>query len=158
MLLLCSLLLTCLGSWAHMKSRLYDLQNMFSVCDEKSVSQLLMVTFNIFDFLDSQTCLTSVRRPSLISYFTSAGYTIQIKNPWKDLHFNESKGRGRRSSPGRVKKFLFSTSSRQALGPTQIPIQWVPGALSPGVKRPVREGDHSPPSSAEFTPPYVFMA
>jgi hypothetical protein len=34
-------------------------------------------------------------------------------------------------------------------GPTQLPIQWVPGALSLGVKRPEREADHSPPSSAE---------
>jgi hypothetical protein len=45
--------------------------------------------------------------------------------------------------------FLFTTASRTALGPTQPPIQWVPGALSLGVKRPVREADHSPPSSAE---------
>jgi hypothetical protein len=35
------------------------------------------------------------------------------------------------------------------LGPTQPPIQWVPGALSLGVKRPRREADHSHPSSAE---------
>jgi hypothetical protein len=34
-------------------------------------------------------------------------------------------------------------------GPTQPPIQWVPGALSLGVKWPVREAYHSPPSSAE---------
>jgi hypothetical protein len=33
--------------------------------------------------------------------------------------------------------------------PTQPPIQWVPEALSLGVKRPGREADHSPPSSAE---------
>jgi hypothetical protein len=60
--------------------------------------------------------------------------------------------------------FLFITTSRPALGPTQ-PVQWVPGALSLGVKRPGRE-DHSPPSSAEvknarsytFTPQYTFMA
>jgi hypothetical protein len=45
--------------------------------------------------------------------------------------------------------FLFSTASRTALGPTQPPIQWVPGALSLGVKRLGREADHSPPSSAE---------
>jgi hypothetical protein len=31
----------------------------------------------------------------------------------------------------------------------QSPIQWVPGALSLGVKRPGREADQSPPSSAE---------
>jgi hypothetical protein len=44
---------------------------------------------------------------------------------------------------------LFTTASRTALGPTQPPIQWVPGALSLGVKRLGREADHSPPSSAE---------
>jgi hypothetical protein len=45
--------------------------------------------------------------------------------------------------------FLFTTASRTALGPTQPPIQWVPRALSLGVKRPGREADHSPPSRAE---------
>jgi hypothetical protein len=74
--------------------------------------------------------------------------------------------RGRGSSPGRVKNFFFSTSARLALGPTQPPIQWVLGSLSPGVKRQGREADHSPPASAEvkkmwiytFTLPYAFMA
>jgi hypothetical protein len=56
--------------------------------------------------------------------------------------------RGRSSSPGRVKNFLFSPSSRLVLEPTQ-PIIWVPWAISLGVKRPVREGDPSPSSSAE---------
>jgi hypothetical protein len=45
--------------------------------------------------------------------------------------------------------FLFTTASRTALGPTQPPIQWVPGALSLEVKRQGREADHLPPSSAE---------
>jgi hypothetical protein len=40
--------------------------------------------------------------------------------------------------------------SRPALGPTQPPIQWVPGALSLGVKQLGREADHSPPSRAEI--------
>jgi hypothetical protein len=56
--------------------------------------------------------------------------------------------------------------SRTALGPTQPPIQWVPGAPSLGVKRPGREADPSPQSSAEVknawrytsTSQYVFMA
>jgi Ni,Fe-hydrogenase I cytochrome b subunit len=45
--------------------------------------------------------------------------------------------------------FLFTTTSRTALRPTQPPIQWVPGALSLGVKQLGSEADHSPPSTAE---------
>jgi hypothetical protein len=45
--------------------------------------------------------------------------------------------------------FLFTAVSRTALGPTQPPIQWVPVALSLGVKRLRLEVDHSPPSSVE---------
>jgi hypothetical protein len=45
--------------------------------------------------------------------------------------------------------YLFTTASRTALGPTQPPIQWVPGAFSLDIKRPGREADHSPPSSAK---------
>jgi hypothetical protein len=44
--------------------------------------------------------------------------------------------------------FFFNTASRTVLGPTQPPIQWVRGALYLGVKRPGREADHSPSSSA----------
>jgi hypothetical protein len=46
--------------------------------------------------------------------------------------------------------FLFTTASRSALVPSQPPIQSVPRALSLGVKRPGREAEHSPPSSAEL--------
>jgi hypothetical protein len=46
-------------------------------------------------------------------------------------------------------RFAPAPGSRTALGPTQPPIQWVPEALSLGVKRPGREADHSPSSSAE---------
>jgi hypothetical protein len=38
---------------------------------------------------------------------------------------------------------------RPTLGSTQPPIQWVSKALSPGLKRPGREADHSPTASAE---------
>jgi hypothetical protein len=43
----------------------------------------------------------------------------------------------------------YSPQHPLLIGPIQAPIQWVPGALSLGVKRPRREADHSPPSSAE---------
>jgi hypothetical protein len=58
------------------------------------------------------------------------------------------RSRGRSSSLSTVKNFDFSTSSRPALLPTQPPIQWIPGSLSPGVKRPGREDGQSPPASA----------
>jgi len=45
--------------------------------------------------------------------------------------------------------FLLNTASRLALGPMKLPVQWVSGALSLGVKWPGREADHSPPSSAK---------
>jgi hypothetical protein len=47
--------------------------------------------------------------------------------------------------------FLFTTASRTALGTIQPPIQWVPEVLSPEVKWPGREADHTPPSSANVT-------
>jgi hypothetical protein len=65
-----------------------------------------------------------------------------------------------------MKNCCYSMSSKPALGSTQQPIQWAPVALSLGVKRPRREADHSPPTTAEImktwsykpTSPYAFMA
>jgi hypothetical protein len=51
--------------------------------------------------------------------------------------------------PVGARNSLFTTASRTVLGPTQPPIQWVPGTLSLEVKRPGLEADHSPPSSTE---------
>jgi hypothetical protein len=42
-----------------------------------------------------------------------------------------------------VKNSHFSMSFRPALGSTQLPIEWVPGAISPVIKWPGRETDHS---------------
>jgi hypothetical protein len=73
------------------------------------------------------------------SYFTNwsldssvdmaTGWTARVRFPaWQDF-------------------FLF-TSSRPTLGPIQLSVKWVSGAISPGVRRPGREGDYAP-SSAE---------
>jgi hypothetical protein len=52
--------------------------------------------------------------------------------------------------PVGVGNYLLTTASRTALGPTHLPIRWVPGALFLGLKRPGREADHSPPYIAKF--------
>jgi hypothetical protein len=63
-------------------------------------------------------------------------------------------------------KTVANSAYDHGLGSTQPAIQWVPGALSSGVKLPDHETDHSPLASAEvkkmwiYTPtrPYAFMA
>jgi hypothetical protein len=47
------------------------------------------------------------------------------------------------SSPGRVKIFLFSTSSRTGSGGHPASYRHIPGALSAGVNRPGHDADHS---------------
>jgi hypothetical protein len=56
----------------------------------------------------------------------------------------------RLSIPDKKKIFIFSTTSRPVLGSTEPPDQWVPVALSLGVKRPGRKFDDSPPSSTDI--------
>jgi hypothetical protein len=65
---------------------------------------------------------------------TALGYKLE------DRRFESRQGLG---------IFLFTTATRPALGPTQPPVQWLPGALSVGIKRPGHEGDRSPPPSAK---------
>jgi hypothetical protein len=58
----------------------------------------------------------------------------------------------------------LATASTQTEEPTQPSIQWIPGVLTPGAKRPGLEADHTPPPSAEvkmrgaipLLPQYVF--
>jgi hypothetical protein len=70
----------------------------------------------------------------VIFLFLAKGWTIRV------LGFDSWQGLG---------IFLFTTTSRMALGPTQPPIQWVPGVLSLGVMQLGHEANHSPPSSAK---------
>jgi hypothetical protein len=51
--------------------------------------------------------------------------------------------------PESLEIFFFTTAARTSLLVTQLPIQWITRDLSLVVKRPRREADHSPPSSAE---------
>jgi hypothetical protein len=67
-------------------------------------------------------------------------------------------GRQRDRSSSRSKIFLFSTTSTPVLWPTQPPIQWALGTFSPVVKRPGREANHSPPTSAEVKDTWIYTS
>jgi hypothetical protein len=91
-----------------------------------------------------------------------------LKSPGSSVSIVTLVRAGRRGCDSRQGQrfILLVTASRLTLGPTQPPIQWVPGALSLGLKRPGRETDHSFPFSAEVksawsytsTIPFVFVA
>jgi hypothetical protein len=97
-----------------------------------------------------QTCHIMHRRDIALKH---RPFAFETSNSKKCSRYSDwlrvGRPRGRTSSPGRIKKFLFSKSSRPALGSTQPPIQLAPGVLSPGEKRPGREADHTPPARAE---------
>jgi hypothetical protein len=69
-------------------------------------------------------------RYNLLTMFANVSPTCSRYSDW----LRARRPRGRIPSPGRVKNFLFSTSSRPALGSTQPPIQWVPAGSFPGGK------------------------
>jgi hypothetical protein len=75
-------------------------------------------------------------------YFREPGWLSRYSD-WLQV------GRSGFDSRQGLRIFLFDTATRPALGPTQPPVEWVPGSLSLGVKRPGCEADHSTPSIAE---------
>ena len=111
------------------------------------------------------TAVCSVKELMWQDICMSATYT----GPDKAQLMSSLRLRARRSGfriPTVAREFFFSLASRQSLGPTLTPTQWVEWAVSPGVKRLESEFYHSPPSSAEIknkwsyasTFPYFFMA
>jgi hypothetical protein len=114
--------------------------------------------------MDGRTHMENLLGEFLQFIFASAPKIVEpgYRSRYSDwLRAGRSRGRG--LCPGKVKNFLFSTSSRPALGSTQPPIQWVRGALSPGIERSGCEADNSSPTSVKkmwiytSSPPYSFM-
>jgi hypothetical protein len=73
--------------------------------------------------------------------------------------------RNRGSIPSKGKRFSHFQKPRQAIGPTQPPVQSAPAGFFVVVNRPGLEADHSPQSDAEVknalictsTPPYEVL-
>jgi hypothetical protein len=80
--------------------------------------------------------LNSIRYGECTTNDAKCVYLPDINEPGARSRYSDwlraGRPRGRSSSPGTVKNFLFSMSSRPALGSNQTPIQWVPGAFLGG--------------------------
>jgi len=63
--------------------------------------------------------------------------------PFTGYNATRSPAKSRFDSLRGLRIFLFDVSSKPALGPTQLPVQWVPEASFSRVKRPESETDHS---------------
>jgi hypothetical protein len=96
----------------------------------RSLSTLFTNTLNVLP-LCTRPCLTPIQRHILTRELiepclSSMGPGILQGYELDDRRFESRQGPG---------IFLCTTASRAALESTQSPIQWVPGSLSPGVKR-----------------------
>jgi hypothetical protein len=49
----------------------------------------------------------------------------------------------------RYEQNLSPRSRKRLWGALKTPIQWIPGAITPGIKRLEHEAEHSPPTSVE---------
>jgi hypothetical protein len=86
-----------------------------------------------------------------VGFFEGAGYRSRYSD-W----LLPGRLRARSSSFSKGKDLLFSTLSRPALGPVQLPIQWVQKGFLTGVKRFGCDADHSSPTSAEEKKTWIY--
>jgi hypothetical protein len=115
-----------------------------------SVTQNFATSKNLYTALQLVTLVRPLEGGDLLNSHSSLNYGYKnLKWIYQRLTASWTIGWSAFDSRRELGIFLFHTASRPVLGPTEPPIQWVPGALSLGLKRPECEADHSPPYSAE---------
>jgi len=77
-----------------------------------------------------------------ILLYTSEARITKCRDSSVSVGIRVRAGRSGFDSRQRFGISLYATASRPALGPAQPPIQWVPGILTPAVKRQGCEADH----------------
>jgi hypothetical protein len=78
-------------------------------------------------------CAEGLGEDAVVDYFKACGFILEDRR--KAWGYLNTVGRPGFDLRQRQRIFPLTSSSRPALGPTQPPVQWVSGALSPGVKR-----------------------
>jgi hypothetical protein len=99
----------------------------------------------IWEYVGPRACLDAVESNTKSSSGPACGlllrtffFTLQGHHPLSILPLSFSRS-----------DFFFSTAPRPIMRPSQPFVQWVPVALSPGVKRQGHEADYLPLSSVE---------
>jgi hypothetical protein len=87
----------------------------------------------------------------------SIQYLINIRTKFNFVNFLRKIQKHGRYSDWLQAGFQIPVGSRPAMVTTQPPIQWVPGVISLGVKRPGREA-HSPPGNAEIKEMCIYIS
>jgi hypothetical protein len=141
----------------------YDTALYSQYCNINLTLQTTMVTIYTAFFNIKMLCLRSdlsISR-SRIDYFSKR---IKVRSRYSDwLRTGRPRGREFESRYGQE---FFPRRPNRLWGPPSLLSDGLRGALSPWVKRPEHEADHSPPASAEVkktsicssTPPYAFMS
>jgi hypothetical protein len=113
----------------------------------KSFTSVVNNWMLFYKFTTSKQDINSIKFMGLdiynneVSYMSSVFWGLFIGSWWRSQYSNwlwAGRPRGRSSSPCRAKDFLFSTSARPALGPTQPPIQWVLSFSWTNWQKPIR--------------------
>jgi hypothetical protein len=136
------------GGWTkNMLMNLFAVSQLWlwKVVTTCSLAYLFTLKMEAICSTEASGCLRATRRYNTDRFKVYHWPLHNIHSDW----LRAGRPRGRSSSPGRSKKFYSSMLSGPVLGPTDPPIQRATGALSPDVKRPRRDADHSLPASAE---------
>jgi hypothetical protein len=96
------------------------------LCSPTNILYAYKISFPSAYYMACPSHHLSFHQPNTVQYLTYSN------NLWNWLRTGRPDDRS--SIPGRGKGFFLLPLSRPALGPTQPPVQWVPGVLSPGLK------------------------
>jgi hypothetical protein len=92
----------------------------------------------------------------VLSYSRSRESVVGIVNSYG---LDDRGVRVRVAVESRIFSLLRVVQTGSGVHPTsQPPIQWITGALSPGVKRLGHEADHTPPTSAEVRKMWIYTS
>jgi hypothetical protein len=84
--------------------------------------------------------------------------TVDSRNSVGGMAARSQGGRNGVRIPAGPRHYFLLHNIQPGSGPTEPPVKWVPGFFPSMLKRPGREVDHSPPSSAEVKNEWSYVS